>query len=149
MNKFILSKKFSLLLKKSIQSEIGWLFVDEREATFGHIQQNKPVILKKYTYGINLNHRADVPLQKKTRLLKEANMAFHLRIFKVMNEFFNRFEVVKRIFIGGSNPIEKFVKYRIVGSKFGEKITFIAVSGEKGRAGIQNFFKEIKKILSK
>jgi len=149
MNKFIPLKKISLLLNKSIQSEIGWLFVGEKEATFGHIQKNKPVILKKYNSGISLNHRADVPSQRRIRLLREAKLAFHLRIFKGMNEFFNRFEDVQRIFIGGSNRIEKFVKNNIKDSKFVQKITFIAVSGEKGREGFQNFFKEIKKILSK
>ena len=66
-----------------------------------------------------------------------------------MNEFFNRFEDVQRIFIGGSNRIEKFVKNNIKDSKFVQKITFIAVSGEKGREGFQDFFKGIKKILSK
>ena len=71
MDKFIPIKKISLLLNKSIPSEIGWLFVGEREATFGHIQKNKPVILKKYTSGISLNQRADVLSQRRIRLLRE------------------------------------------------------------------------------
>ncbi|MHA1932441.1 MAG: hypothetical protein ACW96X_07870, partial [Promethearchaeota archaeon] len=131
--------------------KIGWLFVGRRKATLGYIRQHKFIILREFSLGNSVNH---IPgrdsSQIKVRLLKEAEMAFHRRISEVMNETFLEFKDLQRIFVGGSASIEeKIVKNDIIDYRLEGKITFIEVSSDEEGEGIQEFFGEVRKILSK
>jgi len=132
----LLSKMSKLIQPGNLKKKYGWLFVGKREATFGYVQQIKPVVLKKITFPRSQ--------RQNERLIEEAEIVFHRRICEIMNEFFLLFEDLQRIFVGGSGPIEETIDSRLEG-----KITFIAVSSDKGREGIQEFFTEIRKLLSK
>jgi peptide subunit release factor 1 (eRF1) len=122
----------------------------KKEATLGYIRQNEFEVLKEITSIINLNHIPGDRSQIKIFLMKEAEMAFHRRICEIMNETFLEFEGLKRIFVGGSEPIEeKIVKNDILDNRLEGEITFISVSSDKGREGIEEFFTEIRKILIK